>query len=118
MTSFELFICLLINFKAEVSSGAFATISTIVSVFFLVLLLLMTVLFIVMLIVDKEPNCDNNNDEEEVKERNWPKAYLNTLYLNMAPTRRRAANVYLLSYMFRRALYAICIVIMQDYPSL
>ena len=117
MTSFELFICLLINFKAEVSSGPFATISTIVSIFFLVLLSLITVLILVMLIVDKGTKSDNN-DEEEIKERDWPKAYLNTLYLNMAPTRRRAANVYLLSYIFKRALYAVCIVIMQDYPSL
>ena len=72
MTSFELMICLLINFKAEVSAGAFAKFSTIVSVFFLALLCLLTVLFLVMLIVDKARTTNDDSNDEEVEERDWP----------------------------------------------
>mgnify|MGYP007004898860 FL=1 len=107
MLSLELFICLLINFKVDLS-GAFAKISAIVSIFFLALLSLLTVMITVMLVIDK-----SNADDVE-----WPLASLNTLYLTMSPARRKAANLLLLTYVLRRALFASCIVMMQEYPTL
>lgn len=41
---------------------------------------------------------------------------LNTLYLGMRNSRRTAANIYLISYVLRRALFAITITMLMDYP--
>lgn len=41
---------------------------------------------------------------------------LNTLYLGMRNSRRTAANLYLISYVLRRAIFAIIITMMMEYP--
>lgn len=88
--------------------------STIMSIFFLVLLSLLTLMVFVMTIIDRGSATNADDDRQII----WPMASLNTLYLNMAPQRRTAANIYLLSYMLRRGHFALCIVLMQDYPAL
>ena len=108
MTSFEILLCFLINYKTYAElSGTFAKISFIVSIFFVALLVLLTLMLVLMTFVDRK---STNNE--------WPMTSLNTLYLNMSPLRRTAANIYLLSYMLRRVHFAVCIVMMQDYPAL
>lgn len=45
-------------------------------------------------------------------------APLHTLYLNMANKKRTYSNMYLISFMLRRAIFAVVAVLMQDYPAL
>ena len=56
---------------------------------------------------------DVERDEEEP-----PVASLATLYLNMKNSKRTASNIYLLSYMLRRAIFGVVVVLMEDYPAL
>ena len=43
---------------------------------------------------------------------------LSTIYLNMSNNRRTASNIYLISYMLRRAIFAVIVILMDSYPYL
>lgn len=47
-----------------------------------------------------------------------PMATLERLYLNMSNKRRTAANIYIITYMLRRAVFAIVVILMTSYPAL
>ena len=43
---------------------------------------------------------------------------LNTLYLSMSMQKNFASNIYLITYVLRRAVYAIVVILLFDYPTL
>ena len=43
---------------------------------------------------------------------------LNTLYLSMSTRKKIASNIYLITYVLRRAVYAIVVILLFDYPTL
>ena len=43
---------------------------------------------------------------------------LNTLYLSMSMQKNFASNIYLITYVLRRAVYAIVVIFLFDYPTL
>ena len=43
---------------------------------------------------------------------------LNTLYLSMSTQKNFASNIYLITYVLRRAVYAIVVILLFDYPTL
>ena len=43
---------------------------------------------------------------------------LNTLYLSMSMRKKISSNIYLITYVLRRVIYAIVVVIMFDHPAL
>ena len=57
-------------------------------------------------------------DSDVERENEPPVAPLATLYLNMNDSKRTASNIYLLSYMLRRAIFGVVVVLMEDYPAL
>ena len=56
---------------------------------------------------------DPTNDPAQL-----PVPALNTLYLGMSNNKRTAGSLYLISYILRRAVFAVVVVLMQDYPAL
>ena len=66
-------------------------------------------LVFVLLAMDSDVDRDENEP---------PVESLSTLYLNMKNSRRIASNIYLLSYMLRRAIFGVVVVLMEKYPAL
>jgi len=106
---FEIFICTLINFEAgEGSKNDFESISRVISYSMFAI----SILFILLLFLITAIESDVDRDEKEL-----PTAYLDSLYQGMSLKRRTPANIYLIAYLLRRALYAVVVVMMQAYPA-
>lgn len=107
----EIFICILINFKAEArdNESDFESISRIVAVFMLVICSLSLLLLFFVTAMESNPELDPS--EPHI-------ASIETLYLDMHVKRKSASNAYVLSYMLRRAVYALVVILMEDYPAL
>ena len=106
----DIFITVMICFKNEVvdTNKDFYKVSRIVAMFFTAL----TMLFIGMLFVLTAIESDPKRDTKQATN-----VYLNTLYLGMSPKRRTAANIYLISFVLRRAVYALIVTLMDEYPT-
>lgn len=110
VTFLEIFICLLINFKAGTdASSDFEAISRIVSIFMLVICALFILLMFTITTIESDPERDQK--EPHV-------VSLETLYLGMSIKRKSASNVYIIASTFRRAIYALVAIMMHDYPAL
>ena len=106
----EIFICILINFKAGTNSdNDFEAISRVVAICFLAIMTLFVLLMFLVTAIESDPERDPNSQ---------PIASLHYIYLDMSNKRRTQANIYLIAYMLRRAVYAIVVIMMQDYPAL
>lgn len=107
----EIFICVLINFKAETKGNEtdFEDISRIVSIFMLVLCTLVTMLIFIITAFESSPDIDPK--EPHI-------AHLETMYLDMKIQRKTASNTYILAYLLRRAVYALVVIMMNEYPAL
>ena len=103
----DIFITIMICFKNEVfdTNKDFYKVSRIVAMFFTAL----TMLFIGMLFVLTAIESDPKRDTKQATN-----VYLNTLYLGMSPKRRTAANIYLISFVLRRAVYALIVTLMEQ----
>ena len=109
VTFLEFFICCLINLKASSERTTdFESISRIVSIFYVVLLLLLVCLFFVMAVLDSDPRRDQNMP---------PPLGLQTMYLGMDNKRRNASNLYIIFQMIRYAVYALAVVLLDEYPT-
>ena len=106
----EIFICILINFKAGTdSSNDFESISRVVTIFMLLILTLFILLMFLITAIESDPERDPKLP---------PVATIHNLYLGMSNKRRTAANIYLIAFMLRRALYAVVVIMMKNYPAL
>ena len=81
----------------------------IVSIFFLSLATVFISLLFILTAVESDPERD---------EKDPPMVQLSTIYLNMSNNRRTASNIYLISYMLRRAIFAVIVILMDSYPYL
>ena len=80
------------------------------AIFFICVIALFIGLLFTLMVMDSDPENDEPN-----------RAYLpalETLYLGLKPEKKNEANVYLVCYALRRAIYAIVVVLMGDYPAL
>jgi hypothetical protein len=58
-------------------------------------------------------------DSDPVKSKDkLPHPMLSTLYLSMNTAKKIPSNIYLITYVLRRAIFAIVVVLMGDYPAL
>mmetsp|Transcript_5486 Transcript_5486/g.7332 ORF Transcript_5486/g.7332 Transcript_5486/m.7332 type:complete len:366 (-) Transcript_5486:1025-2122(-) len=108
-TLLEFFICALINLKAEIDQKLqFESISRIVAIFFLVLIFLFLGLLFLMAVIES----DIEREPDEL-----PVAALNTLYVGMDNRKRTAANMFIIASIFRYAIFAIVMVMLQEAPG-
>lgn len=107
----EIFICLLINFKSEKrdNESDFEAISRIISIFMLILCSLVTMLMFLVTAIESNPELSPT--EPHI-------ASLETMYLGMNIKRKNASNTYVLAYLLRRAVYALVVIMMDEYPAL
>ena len=63
----------------------------------------------VLLVINSNPAKDKNK---------LPHPMLSTLYLSMSTAKKIPSNIYLITYVLRRAIYAILVVLMGNYPAL
>ena len=106
----EIFICILINFKAGTDSNIdFESTSRVINIFLLAILTLFIMLMFLITAIESDPERDPKLQ---------PVATIHNLYLGMSNKRRTAANIYLVSFMLRRALYAVVVIMMKNYPAL
>lgn len=106
----ELFICILINMEAKTSgNNDFEAISKIIAIFMLTILTLLVLLFFFITAIESDVERDLSQP---------PVASLDYVYLGMSNSRRTAANIYLVAYMLRRAVFAVVVILMTDQPAL
>lgn len=106
----EIFICILVNVKAGTdSTNQFESTSRIVTIFMLIIMTLFILLMFLITSIESDPERDPKQP---------PVASLHSLYLDMSDKRRTAANISIIAYLLRRALYAVVVILMTDYPAL
>lgn len=81
----------------------------IVAVFFLIISALFIGLLFMMMVVDSDPEIEQNQP---------PQAAMTTVYLNMSNHNKSAANLFVIVYALRRAIYAVVFVLLENYPAL
>lgn len=103
----EIFICILINMKADERDGEsdFEAISRIVAIFMLILCSLVTLLMFLVTAIESNPELDEN--EPHI-------ASIETMYLGMSVKRKSASNAYVMAYLLRRAIYALVVILMDE----
>ena len=87
----------------------FESISRIISIFFLGLILLFLGLVSVTAVLESDVERDPND---------LPLAAINTLYVGMDNKRRTPANLMIIAQIFRYAIFAIVMVMLQEAPGL
>ena len=86
----------------------FESISRIVAVFFLVFLLIFLGLLTMTAVIESDVERDPNE---------LPLAALNTLYAGMDNNRRTGANMLIIAQIFRAAIFAVVMILLQDAPG-
>ena len=86
----------------------FESISRIVAVFFLVLLFIFLGLLTMTAVIESDVERDPNE---------LPLAALNTLYVGMDNNRRTGANMLIIAQIFRAAIFAVVMILLQDAPG-